>query len=128
VEQDLNAGSNSVSRAITKAGKLYRNANRDLVDTYRSNKNILAEVEPKCLPDLMQKMHKTEQLAYIKRMADKRTAIQNEIAKQNNARMKYVQAEKARLAEASGGKESTLGDVMRKAVRTQLIASGFEVF
>ena len=42
--------------------------------------------------------------------------------------MKYVQAEKARLAEASGGKESTLGDVMRKAVRTQLIASGFEVF
>jgi len=128
VEQDLNAGSNSVSRAITKAGKLYRNANRDLVDTYKSNKNILAEVEPKCLPDLMQKMHKKEQLAYIKRMADKRTAIQNEIAKQNNARMKYVQAEKARLAEASGGKESTLGDVMRKAVRTQLIASGFEVF
>ena len=60
-------------------------------------------------------------------MADKRTAIQNEIAKQNKARMKYVQAEKARLAEASGDKESTLGDVMREAVRMQLIASGFDV-
>lgn len=127
VEQDLNAGSNSVSRAITKAGKLYRNSSRDLVDTYKSNQNILAEVEQKCLPDLMQKMHKKEQLAYIKRMADKRTAIQNEIAKQNKARMKYVQAEKARLAEASGDKESTLGDVMREAVRMQLIASGFDV-
>ena len=127
VEQDLNAGSNSVSRAITKAGKLYRNSSRDLVDTYKSNQNILAEVGEKCLPDSIQKMPKKEQLAYIKKMADKRTAIQNEIAKQNKARMKYVQAEKARLAEASGDKESTLGDVMRKAVRTQLIASGFEV-
>ena len=84
--QDLNAGSNSVSRAVSKAGKLYSNASRDLVDTYKNNKNILADVEEKCLPDSMQKMSKKDRLAYIKKMANKRIEIQKEIAKQNKAR------------------------------------------
>ena len=125
--QDLNAGSNSVSRAVSKAGKLYSNASRDLVDTYKNNKNILADVEEKCLPDSMQKMSKKDRLAYIKKMANKRIEIQKEIAKQNKARLKYVEAEKARLAGTKGERESTLGDVMRSAVRKQLIASGFDV-
>ncbi len=53
--------------------------------------------------------------------------IQKEIAKQNKAREKYVEAEKARLVGTKGERESTLGDVMRSAVRKQLIASGFDV-
>lgn len=127
LDQDLNAGSNSVSRAVSKAGKLYKNSNRDLVDTYEANQNILAEVEEKCLPDLMQKMPKNERLAYLRTMAKKRIVIQKEIDKQNKARMKYVAAEETRLAESSGEKESTLGAVMREAVRMQLIASGFDM-
>ncbi len=127
VAQDKNAGSNSVSRAITKAGKLYSNSNRDLVDTYKSNPDILEEVEDKCLPDSMQKMSKQDRLSYIKKMADKRLTIQKEIAEQNKARMKYVEAEKARLAQSNGEEQATLGDVMREAVRAQLIESGFDV-
>ena len=75
----------------------------------------------------MQKMSKKDRLAYIKKMANKRIEIQKEIAKQNKARLKYVEAEKARLAGTKGERESTLGDVMRSAVRKQLIASGFDV-
>lgn len=125
--QDLNAGSNSVARAVTKAGKLYSNSNRDLVDTYKINKNILAEVEEKCLPDSMQEMSKQDRLAYLKTMANKRIEIQKEISKHNKARRKYVETEKTRLAKSTREGESTLGDVIRSAVRTQLIASGFEV-
>ena len=127
VAQDKNAGSNAVSRAITKAGKLYSNSNRDLVDTYKSNPDILEDVEDKCLPDSMQDMSKQDRLSYIKKMAAKRIAIQKEIAEQNKARMKYVEAEKARLAQSNGEKQATLGDAMREAVRTQLIESGFDV-
>ena len=116
-----------MSRAITKAGKLYSNSNRDLVDTYKSNPDILEEVEDKCLPDSMQKMSKQDRLSYIKKMADKRLTIQKEIAEQNKARMKYVEAEKARLAQSNGEEQATLGDVMREAVRAQLIESGFDV-
>ena len=75
----------------------------------------------------MQKMPKNERLAYLRTMAKKRIVIQKEIDKQNKARMKYVAAEETRLAESSGEKESTLGAVMREAVRMQLIASGFDM-
>lgn len=126
-DQDLNAGSNSVSRAVTKAGKLYSNSSRDLVDTYKKNPNILAEVEEDCLPDSMQKMPKSERLAHVKTMANKRKAIQYEIDKLNKARLKYIESQKEKLAASKGEMEATLGDVMRKAVRAQLIASGFEV-
>ncbi|MDE0936109.1 MAG: VWA domain-containing protein [Mariniblastus sp.] len=125
--QDSNAGSNSISRTVTKAGKLYSNSGRDLVDTYKSNKNVLTEVEEHCLPDKMQKMAKKDRLSYLKTMANKRATIQKKIGEQNLARIRYVNAEKARLAKANGGQDSTLGDVMREAVRTQLIASGFKV-
>jgi hypothetical protein len=125
--QDLNAGSNSVSRAVTKAGKLYSNSSRDLVDSYKKNRNILAEVEENCLPDVMQTMSKGERLAHIETMANKRKEIQYEIDKLNNARLKYIETQKEKLTASKGEEDATLGDVMREAVRAQLIASGFDV-
>ena len=79
------------------------------------------------MPAMQREGAKKDRLSYLKIMADRRATIQKKISEQNQARIRYVNAEKARLAKANGGQESTLGDVMREAVRTQLIASGFKV-
>jgi len=129
VAQDSNAQTASpavaASRGITKSGALYRNVNRDLVDTLQENESILQEVEEKHLPEPLQELEPDERKAYVERMASKRKELQKKIKALAAEREAYLAKERRRQADESGS--ATLGDAVSQAVQKQLVAAGFEM-
>ena len=107
-----------------KGGAGYRNAGRDLVDTYAEDKEILAKLRPDDLPADMQKMSREELRQHIEATARRRSEVQSEIARLAVEREAYMRDELAKQAE---GGEQTLGDAVKKAVRQQLRESGYDV-
>ena len=76
------------------------------------------------LPEQLQKMSADEREAYVKEMAAKRAAIQQQIGKLSVERDAYL----ASLQKPAGGVpgEATLGDAVVEAIGSQLSAAGFE--
>ncbi|MCA9262954.1 MAG: VWA domain-containing protein [Planctomycetales bacterium] len=128
VRQDVNASEASpeslLSRSVAKAGAAYRNVNRDLVDTYAVDADILSKVADEELPAELQKLNDSERKARILETKTRRDEISAKIAKLNREREEYLQ--QARVKLATDGGEQTLGDVVVKAVRDQLTEAGFE--
>ena len=126
--QDSNAAAASegvaVARAVTKAGKMYSNRNRDLVDSLESDHDLLLKVKVAELPEAMREMNLEQRKAHIKKMAAKRAELQKQINKLGAERDAFVAQERKRLAQAAG--ESTLGDAVVTAIQKQLIDSGFD--
>ncbi|MCB1184591.1 VWA domain-containing protein [bacterium] len=126
--QDENAGSLSpsvaVKRSITKAGAMYRNSGRDLVDSYADDRDILDKVPTANLPEDMQAMTPDQRREHLESMRAERQEIQAEIAQLAAARDEYLAAEMQRRAAA--GDDETLGGAIVKAVRTQLAGAGFD--
>ena len=130
VEQDRNAfkqlGTSGLSsRANVKSGSAYGNRGRDLVDTLKTNKNILSELKDEHLPEQLQKLPASKRSQAVLDMSKKREEIQKEIAKVNRQREKYISDEKSKQAKGEAG-ASTLGDAVQSAIREQLHKSGFE--
>jgi len=133
VAQDGNAGELGVAvaaqRAAVKATAAYDNVGRDLVDTVAAEPEALAELESDQLPDELADKTAEEWAAIVAAKAKERAELQQRIAELSAERDRYVAEKRKELAEAQSGagKDATLGDVMTKAVRSQLKDRGFRV-
>lgn len=127
--QDSNAieasPSSSLSRAQSKASKLYSFRGRDLVDTAEENESIIEELDESQLPDELKRMTVPERKAHVEKQAASRKEIQAKIKEASAAREKFIASKRKELADASG--EATLGDAMSAAVVRQLKAAGFKL-
>ena len=126
--QDKNAeeagGGAFFSRSAIKGGSLYRNSNRDLVDTLKEDDALLGKVKKEELPEELQNMTVANRKKYVKEMSAKRAEVQKELKKISEERAAYVAKERKRLAEDKG--EATLGDAVVAAIQKQLTKAGFE--
>ena len=127
--QDSNASLESegvaASRSITKAGKAYRNVNRDLVDTLQEDKEILQKVEAKDLPEPLRQLSLEKRKEYVEALASKRHALQKKINALAAQREVYLKKERRRLANPE--EQATLGDALVATIQQQLHESGFDI-
>ncbi|HEU5166008.1 MAG TPA: hypothetical protein VFU29_10740, partial [Chitinophagaceae bacterium] len=108
-----------VNRAVSKASsKTYYNSTWDLVDAKTDDKKILDKVDPKTLPDSLQKKSKTELEAIINQKSNERVAIQREIQDISKKRETYIANEKINKARA-GKNSKTLESEVEKIIREQ---------
>lgn len=123
--QDSNAAESGVAaqRAAVKGSGAYRNTGRDLVDTYETDKDILARLKEEELPEEMQKMTPEERQEHVEEMARERAALREEIGKLAAEREETY---RQKLAEMAGEDGQTLGDAVAAAVNKQLEEAGFE--
>ncbi len=114
------------SRANVKAGSLYSNVGRDLVDSWNNDKKVLDELDKAELPESLQQLDRDGLEALVQQKLAERKAIQKQIAEINQQRVAYIaDAKKNMPAPASDG--STLGDAIESAIDQQLSDSGFEI-
>ncbi len=127
VAQDSNAlqagRGAAAARASVKAGEVYRNLDRDLVDSLSGDGEVLGKMKAEQLPDVLKDMSLDERKAYVKKMATKRAEIQKKINTLAAERETFLAKERVRLAEDSG--QATLGDAVVSAIQKQLAKSGF---
>ncbi len=127
VAQDSNAREAgqgvAAARATTKASQMYRNLNRDLVDSLSEDSEILGKMKAEQLADVLKDMPLDERKAYVKKMAAERTEIQKKINTLAEDRETFLAKERLRLAEDTG--KATLGDAVVSAIQKQLAESGF---
>jgi hypothetical protein len=114
----------AAARGAIKAGRLYSNVNRDLVDTLKVDKDILTRLAKEELPELLQPLDPQQRQAMVNKIATERDGLQKKIHKLAAEREAYLAREQQRLAEESG--RATLGDAVVATVRKQLAKSGFE--
>lgn len=108
-----------VNRAVSKASpKTYKNSTWDLVDARDDDKKILDKVDPKTLPDSLQKKNKAELEAIISQKSDERNSIQKEILDINKKRETYIANEKMKKLK-TGNNSQTLESEVEKIIREQ---------
>ncbi|MCA9253567.1 MAG: VWA domain-containing protein [Phycisphaerae bacterium] len=112
----------NASRAAAKATPLYSNSIWDLVDASNEDDFDLGEIDAKDLPEPMQTMSHEEQLAYVKKQADKRADVQLKIQSINADRMRFIEEKRK---ESKKGDKQGLGDAMLAALRQQALDNGF---
>ena len=126
-EQDANAESMSpsalASRAVVKAGNLYRSADWDLVDAVGEGAR-LDSIEAEALPEEMQTMSKSEQADYVESMAQKRAELTTEIQKLGAERAAYIAEQRRRDAK---GDDKALDSAMREGIRQIAAAKGIRL-
>lgn len=125
--QDEKAAENAaagapVQRALAKGGKLYNNADFDLVDGLRDKAVKLEDLKEDDLPEELKGKSLEEKQAYVREMAEKRAKIQEQIKKLNSERNKFV-AEKQKELAKDGDK--TLDSAVIGAVRQQAEKQNF---
>lgn len=125
-EQDSNAAAMSLpsaaSRAVAKAGKLYRNESWDLVDAVAAGKPV-ADLATEDLPEEMQSLSEEERQAYVSELAGKRDAISREIEALGQERQAYIAVERRKL-EQSGA--DGLDEAILNALRDLARKKGFK--
>jgi len=124
--QDTNAkaAGDAAGRVVAKAGELYSNRSRDLVDALKEDGTILKKVKEEDLPEALKNLPVTVREAKVKEIAAQRAAVQKQINKLAAEREQYL-AEQRNSQPASGG-EQTLGDAVVSTIAKQLKKSGFE--
>jgi Mg-chelatase subunit ChlD len=127
VAQDENAAGLSLpsvaSRAVAKAGELYRNEGWDLVDAQKSGVAVEA-MAPETLPEPMRSMSTEERKQYVAELAHKREAIGAEIGALGKERQDFIAAERDRLAKDG---ESGLDEAIVEGLRELAGRQGFEL-
>ena len=115
MEQDSNAEeyskANAVSRTVTKGSHLYKNSTWDLIDAEAEEGFSYDDIKDEDLPGELQGKSKGELKQYVKLKRGERERIQNEIAKLNEKRRKFI-ADKKKTE--SNGLESAMIKALRK--------------
>ena len=111
----------AASRAVTKAGRLYRSGDWDLLDALGGGKR-LEQIAPEQLPEPMRAMSESEREAYVGEQREKRSALKKEIAKLAEARRDFLRdaRKKAGQPNASG-----LDDALKASLRKAAERKGF---
>jgi len=125
--QDENAakfGAGSAThRAVTKANRIYSNAEWDLVDAVRQKHVDLERVKEAELPVEMQGLSAKEKKALVETRAAEREKIQARINDLNRERARYVGEQRR----SKGAAADTLDLVVTKALREQAACNGIEL-
>lgn len=125
IAQDRNASAlgaaAAASRAVTKAGSLYR-AEWDLVQALENGAK-LEEVETDSLPAEMRSMSADERARYVEGKAERRAALEAEIAAVAAERRDYLQ--KARSEAAADASAAGLDDALVRGLRKSAESRGF---
>lgn len=123
MSQDKNAlsysSANSADRAAFKSSAKYLATDWDLVDAYKKDKNILKNV--KVVPDTLQNLTADELEVRIKEIAEKRSAIQQEIQELDQKRRQY------KADQTSNSQESSLQKSMITTLKKQAKEKGYEI-
>lgn len=109
------------SRVASKATKIYDNRARDLVDADEADREALGKLDKELLPDEMQKMSAEERKEFVKKKADERKSIQEQIKKVAKEREEFLKKELAKDA----SKKDTFGDAICDAIDKQMAELGF---
>ncbi|PKA83283.1 von Willebrand factor type A domain-containing protein [Ulvibacter sp. MAR_2010_11] len=121
-EQDSNAAeyskANAVSRTVTKGSHLYKNSTWDLVDAEEEKDFSYDNLKKEDLPENLKGKSKAEIKAYVSAKRKERERIQQEIAKLNEQRRKYISEN---TKENSNGLESA----MIKALKKQALSKNY---
>ena len=126
VAQDTNAqGAGAAApRAVAKAGALYSNQNRDLVDALKEDGAILKKLKDEDLPEALKDLPLPAREARVKEEATKRAAVQKQINTLAAEREQYLAKQRESVAAGTG--ERTLGDAVVSTIEKQLKKSGFQ--
>lgn len=127
--QDKNAagaaGGVAAERGVTKASRVYRNAEADLIDRMQSEKDFdLKKIKEADLPDELKKLKPEEREAYLKRKATERGEIQKKIADLGARRAKYIEDERKKQPKPVA--EKALDEALRAIIRDQAATKGMK--
>jgi hypothetical protein len=127
--QDKNAasaaGGVAAERGVTKASRLYRNAEADLIDRMQSEKDFdLKKIKEADLPEELKKLKPEEREAHLKKKADERAEIQKKIADLGARRAKYIEDEKKKQPKPAA--EKALDEALRAIIRDQAATKGMK--
>jgi hypothetical protein len=125
--QDANASSAApaaeFSRIATKAGRLYKNAEWDLIDAVEEKQVELTKLKKDQLPEGLRELSADDLVAHVEKLATERKEIQQKIKKLTAARAKFVADEREKLADSG---ENTLDEAIISAARAQAERQEFE--
>ncbi len=126
-DQDANARGirAAASRAVSKAGGLYRNSEWDLVDRLKEDPKFdVAKVPVEQLCDEMKKMKPAQRVAHVKKKLAEREAIQKEIVELNKKRTEYLR-QATKKNEKAG--DRAFDEAVRAALRDQARRKGLKI-
>jgi von Willebrand factor type A domain len=112
------------ARAEFKGKAAYSASAWDLIDAIKAGKVKLEDVKTELLPKEMQKLTPAERKAYLKKKADERQKIREEIKSLSAKRKKYIAD--ARKKEAEKSKATSLDEAVIKTIRTQATKKNFK--
>lgn len=106
----------AAKRTQAKASAVYDNASWDLVDAIEQGRVDLESVEAEALPQELRKLDKQKQEAFLRRKADERKKIKEEIRLLGQARNAYVAEQQAASPAPAVG---TIDKVMSEAIHKE---------
>lgn len=118
-------GGAAAERSITKAGGLYRNAECDLIDRMKSEKEFdLKKLKEEELPDELRKLKADERLPYLKKKAAEREEIQKKVAQLSTQRALFI--EEMRAKQPKPPAEKALDEALRSILREEAKTKGLK--
>jgi len=113
------------SRALSKAGGLYKNE-KDAIDAMKADAKFdINKLKDDELPEELKKMKPEERTSYLKKKSDERDGIQKQIKELAAKRAKHIDVEAKTKPKDAG--EKALDDALKAAIREQAKDKGFEV-
>lgn len=130
VAQDKNAGKAAgdaaTERSVTKAGRLYKNAECDLIDRLQIDKDFdLKKIKEEDLPEELKKLKADERMPYLKKKADERAEIQKKVAELQAKRAKFLEEESKKQPKSDADK--AFDEALKVILREQAAAKGMVV-
>jgi len=120
------AGGVAVERSQTKAGRLYKNAECDLIDKMLAEKDFdLKKLKEEDLPPELKKLKPDEREAYVKKRAAERTEIQKKVTELGAKRALYMEEERKKQPKTAG--DQALDEALRSILREEAAAKGLKV-
>lgn len=111
--------------AVKGKSELYYNGSWDVVDAARSDKDFIAKVDMKSLPDSLRNKSRAELKEFVTLKQEERSRVQNEIATVNANREKYIATEKAKAA--TNNNAATLESEVEKIIKVQAKRYNMEI-
>jgi von Willebrand factor type A domain len=117
------AGGVALDRSITKASRLYKLAEADLIDRMQTDKAFdLKQLKEEELPDELKKIKPEARLAFLKKKAEERAEIQKKVSDLSARRAKYLEDEMRKRPKPAA--EKALDEALRGILREQAAAKG----
>jgi hypothetical protein len=119
------AGGVAVDRSVTKASRLYKNAESDLIDRMQTDKTFdLKKIKEEELPDELRKLKADERLPYLKKKAVEREEIQKKVAQLSAQRALFIDEVRAKQSKVKG--DQALDEALQSILREQAKTKGLK--